>query len=386
MRLGDLLSTFEGSAPLAAQDQERLDRLYAHLCQQTEMFLGYPVAKDFDCRSVARFLELPLNNIGDPFAPSTYQVDTREFEREVVEFAARLLRAEGDTWWGYVTNGGSEGNLYGLYLARELYPQGIVYFSQATHYSVSKNMHLLGMRHIMIRAQKSGEIDYEDLRATLRIHRDVTPIIFANIGTTMTEGKDDIAKIRQIFAELAISQSYIHSDAALCGFIAPFLAPRPAFDFADGADSISISGHKFIGSPIPCGIVLALKHHVDRIARSITYIGNLDTTITGSRNGLTPLILWLAIKRYGEGGFRARVAHSLEVAEYACCRLREIGIEAWRNPNAITVVFASPGPALCQKWQLASAKGQSHLVVMPNISREQIESFIADLVKDGGAL
>lgn len=382
MLVTNMLGSFESSATLAGQDQERLDQLYDHLKQQTEMFLGYPVAKDFDCRTLVRFLNLPLNNLGDPFAPSTYQVDTREFEREVVEFAAKLMRAESGKWWGYVSNGGSEGNLYGLYLARELYPQGIVYFSQATHYSVSKNLQLLGMRHIMIRSQKSGEIDYEDLRETLRIHRDVTPIIFANIGTTMTEGKDDIAKIRQIFAELAISQSYIHSDAALCGFIAPFLNPRPAFDFADGADSISISGHKFIGSPIPCGIVLALKRHVDRIARSIAYIGNLDTTITGSRNGLTPLILWQAIKRFGETGFRSRVEQSLEMAEYACCSLREIGAKAWRNPNAITVVFPSPAPELCKKWQLASADGQSHLLVMPGISKEQIDSFVADLAKE----
>ena len=44
-------------------------------------------------------------------------------------------------------------DVYGLYLARELFPSGIVYFSQASHYSVSKNIHFLNMRDIMIRAQ-----------------------------------------------------------------------------------------------------------------------------------------------------------------------------------------------------------------------------------------
>ena len=38
-----------------------------------------------------------------------------------------------------------------------------------------------------------------------------------------------------------------------------FLEPRPAWDFEDGADSIAISGHKFIGAPIPCGTVLARR-------------------------------------------------------------------------------------------------------------------------------
>lgn len=187
-----------------------------------------------------------------------------------------------------MTNGGSEGNLYGLYLAREIYPKGIVYYSQDTHYSVSKNLHLLNMRHIMIRSRPNGEMDYDDLKETLRIHRDKPVIVFANIGTTMTEAKDDLKKINSTLENLVITEHYIHSDAALCGGLAPFIDPRAPFDFKDGADSISVSGHKSFGSPVPCGILVARKRHVSRIARSIAYIGSLDTTITGSRNGLTP--------------------------------------------------------------------------------------------------
>ena len=65
--------------------------------------------------------------------------------------------------------------------------------------------------------------------------------------------------------------------------ILPFVENPQAFNFADGCDSLSISGHKFIGSPLPCGIVVAKKSNVDLIARAIEYVGALDTTITGSR-------------------------------------------------------------------------------------------------------
>lgn len=361
-----------------------LDELLDAATQARNDYLGYPVAKDFDYRELADFLAIPLNNLGDPFQDSTWRVDSRALEREVVRFFAQLTRAEDDDWWGYVTNGGSEGNLYGLYLARELYPSGIVYFSEETHYSVSKNLHLLNMRHIMIRAQGSGEIDYDDLYETLKIHRDVPPIIFANIGTTMTEGKDDIARIREMLRKLAIHNAYIHSDAALCGPVAPFLEPRPPFDFADGADSISMSGHKFIGSPIPCGVVLAKKQHVERIARSIAYIGCLDTTITGSRNGLTPLILWRAIRKLGEEGLRRRAQQSVALAEYAESELRRHGIPAWRNPNALTVVFPAVPETLRRKWQLATAKGQSHIITMPGIARDTLDECIADIVQCRG--
>lgn len=360
--------------------QERLNDLYARMERENGRALGYPAAKDFDCEPLLRFLAFPINNVGDPFAEGTYQVETRQFEREVVAFFANLLRAPEDDWWGYVTNGGTEGNLYGLYLARELHPKGIVYFSEHTHYSVSKNLHFLGMRHIMIRSQRSGEIDYEDLRETLRVHRDVPPIIFANIGTTMTEARDDIARITSILDSMAIRERYIHSDAALCGAYAPFLDPRPAFDFADGADSIAISGHKFIGSPMPTGVVLARKHNVSRIARSIDYIGSLDTTISGSRNGFTPLLLWHRLESLGIEGLRRRALSALENAEYAERKLKDAGIAAWRNPNAITVVFPKPPAPVRERWQLATQGEISHLIVMPGITKEQIDMFVEDLL------
>jgi histidine decarboxylase len=359
----------------------QLDALYQRLEEATVSFLGYPVSKDFEFEQLQRFLKFPINNLGDPFVESTFQVDTREMEREVVEFMAALLRAPAAGTWGYVTNGGTEGNLYGLYLARELLPKGIVYCSEDTHYSVAKNIHFLGLRSITVRSQKNGEIDYADLRETLRYNRDKPAILFANIGTTMTEARDDICVMRGILDEFAIRDHYIHSDAALCGSFAPFLDPRPPFDFADGADSISISGHKFFGSPMPCGIVLARKSHVERIARSIGYIGSLDTTITGSRNGFTPLVLWHRIKSLGVEGLRQRAETALALAEYAHTRMRAAGIAAWRNPGALTVVFPKVSDALKRRWQLAT-QGISHIVVMPNVTKEQIDALIIDLVED----
>jgi histidine decarboxylase len=310
----------------------------------------------------------------------TYELNSHEFEREVVSFFAELARAPQDQWWGYVTNGSTEGNLYGLYLARELLPDGIVYFSQDSHYSVAKNLHFLNMRHIMIRSQDNGEIDYDDLRETIRIRRDAPPIVFANIGTTMKEARDDVSRIREILDDLAIEQSYIHSDAALCGGYAAFLDPRPAWDFADGADSISISGHKFFGAPIPCGVVLARRGYVERIGHSVAYIGSVDTTITGSRNGLTPLMLWYAIRALGPEGIKARIDKSLETAAYAVAQFKHAGISAWRNSEALTVVFPQPGDDVRGKWQLASANGISHLVCMPHVTHQQVDELLADIV------
>lgn len=364
---------------LPPDDQKQLHELHDYIRQQYRTFVGYPCSGDFDYTPLLHFLQYPINNVGDPFAPSSYRVHTRQIEREVVAWFAELTHIGPDEYWGYVTNGGTEGNIYGLFLGRELYPNGMVYYAEDTHYSVSKNLRVLNMKHIMIKSQPDGQIDYQDLYETIRIHRDVPPILFANIGTTMTEAIDDVGRIRGMLRELAIPEFYIHCDAALCGMTLPFIHGAPVYDFRAGIDSISISGHKFIGSPIPCGIVLAKKQYVDRIARSIEYVGTLDTTLTGSRNGITPVFLWYAIRKAGKDGFRRKVAQCLANAGYAVDRLRQIGVEAWRNPFAITVVFPRPPEAVLKKWQIAVQGDRAHIILMPHVTRRHVDELVADI-------
>ena len=364
---------------LTDTDAQRLVDLEQIIAISNHNSIGYPISKDFDFSEVMPFLKYPINNVGDPFENSINKVKTHELEREVVGFFAKLFRADPNDYWGYVTNGGSESNLYGLYLARELYPKGMVYYSESTHYSIRKNIHLLNIPSIVIRSQENGEIDYTDLENTLRINRDKPAIILANFGTTMKEAKDDVSKIKTILRSLAIQDSYIHCDGALSGSYGPFIEPRVPFDFMDGADSISISGHKFIGSPIPSGVIITKRSNRDRIAKGISYIGSLDTTITGSRNGHCPLFLWYALKKMGVEGLRNRYLNSLVVAEYCETRLNEIGIPAWRNPSAITIVFPKVHDSIISKWQLATQETISHIICMPSVTKDQIDELISDI-------
>lgn len=367
------------SKSLSEQDNQRLFELEQYLENARDNFLGYPVSKDFDYSEINHFLKYPINNLGDPFEDCTYKVQTHELEREVVGFFAKLFRANPKDYWGYVTNGGSESNLYGLYLARELYPKAMVYYSESTHYSVRKNIHLLNIPSIVIRSQENGEIDYTDFENTVKMNRHKPAIVLTTFGTTMKEAKDDVSKIRDILKGLAIQDSYIHCDAALSGSYGPFMEPKLPFDFKDGADSISISGHKFIGSPIPSGVIITKRSNRDRISKGISYIGSLDTTITGSRNGHCPLFLWYALKKIGVDGLKNRYLHSLEIAEYCEQRLKNIGIEAWRNPNSITVVFPKIAEVVKSKWQLATEGDIAHVICMPNVTKDQIDAFISDI-------
>ena len=162
-----------------------LNKVLERISTNNASFLGYPLAKDFSFKEFAPFLDLCLNNVGDPESPSTLTIDTKEIERKCIVFFAEMLSATIEDVWGYVTNGGTEGNLYGLYLARENFPNAVVYYSDSTHYSVKKNLHMLNMSNIVVRSQANGEMDYEDLEQILMVRRDKPAIFFLNIGTTM---------------------------------------------------------------------------------------------------------------------------------------------------------------------------------------------------------
>ena len=301
-------SPLRGALP-RAEIGKRLGRLLSDVHAATRQQVGYPVNQDFDYSALVPFLDYSINNVGDPFHPSNFWGNTHEIEREVIGIFAELMHLDQEEAWGYVTSGGTEGNMYGLYLARELFPNAMFYFSEETHYSVLKNVRVLNARHIMVRRQDNGEIDYSDLEAMIRVNRDVPAVIMANIGTTMRGAVDDIGRIRDILRQQAVTNHYIHADAALSGMILPFVDDPQPYGFDAGVDSISVSGHKLIGAPLPCGVVLTKRATWNGWTRHRVR-GRRGHHLVRLRNALAPLIIWYAFARYGHEGFRAMVARA----------------------------------------------------------------------------
>lgn len=357
--------------------ESRLTDFMEELSGHYQRAVGYPMAKDFDYQRLFPFLGMAMNNCGDPFTEAPYKANSYKFEVEVVDFCADLFRAPKDDYWGYVTNGGTEGNMYGLYLGRETYPNAVAYFSKAAHYSIAKNLHILKVPHKEIDVDEADEMDYEALADAIDPSKPA--IILASIGTTMMEARDDIGKIRDVLHKRGVSEFYIHCDAALDGMIAPFISPRPAFDFADGADSIAVSGHKFLGCPMPCGVVICKRTSVEAIRRYIPYIDGYDETISGSRNGITPLFLWYALAKSGKDGLRKKVLQCLKHATYAQEQLKRAGFEVRLREGSITLVFEKPQPWIIKKYQLATQGNIAHLLTVPGVSIDLIDAFVNDM-------
>ena len=62
------------------------------------------------------------NNVGDPFDPHGHYVNmnTVEFEREVIERLAPLYGFDKDNLWGIVTFSGTDGNNHGIIFRRKI--------------------------------------------------------------------------------------------------------------------------------------------------------------------------------------------------------------------------------------------------------------------------
>jgi histidine decarboxylase len=354
---------------------EILDKKYKVLAELKKTFLGYPCDAKFDYAPLYKFLRFPINNVGDPFEPSTYRLQTKEFEREVLHFFADLLHLKD--FWGYVTNGGTEGNMYGLYAAREMLPKAKVYFSGHTHYSIKKNTHILRMEACTVASQANGEMDYDDFERKLKGEK--TAIILANIGTTMMGAIDDVERISAILEKKGIKY-YIHADAALYGMLLPFVSDIK-FDFRAKVNSIAISGHKFVGSPIPCGVVLVRRVYMRTLQSYIEYIDAHDTTISGSRDAFTPLLLWYRIKTLGLRGFKKHVQYSMGLAAYLVKELKKIGWPCVHR-SFVTVSFKRPSQKLVNKWELASNQDIAHVICMPHETREELRRFVKDMAEE----
>lgn len=355
-----------------------LDALYEEMRLKNSRYIGFPNSRIRDYSDLARFLRFPINNIGDPFHPNA-GINTCRIEQELLDFFRRLLNLESPDYWGYVTNGGTESNMCGLYQGRERYPDGILYYSADSHYSLYKIARFLRIDSEVIPTFPNGEMDYAALAIAFGTHDDRPAIINANIGTTMTGAIDRVENIIRALQSTGIKEYYIHCDAALFGCMLPFVADAPVFDFRLPIGSVAISGHKFLGSPIPCGILMTKKAYKPDFEGGASYVGSIDSTISGSRNGFSVLILWTTIKQYGMDGLARLVRESFDLTTYALSEINKAGWDAWTNPFSTTIVINNPGEAIVRKWQLAFTRETAHLVILPGVTKTMIDGFVSEL-------
>ncbi|MEM7132151.1 MAG: histidine decarboxylase [Chloroflexota bacterium] len=354
-----------------------LEKLHKDFEKHLKIMAGYPANRNYDYSALTPFLKYHLNNAGDPFVvqSSNRWDDTMAFEQECLAWFARLYELKNH--WGYITSGGTESNLYGILLGRERYPDGILYYSKASHYSIPKSAYLLRLQGVVVDTLPNGEMDYSHLAQLLCAEK--KPVILnLNLGTTMTGAVDQIDPIVEILENSGLPY-HIHCDGALGGLLVPYIEGAPQISFEKyPLDSIAVSGHKFIGAPVPYGVVLTRKSNASLFGKSIEYLGSIDSTITGSRSGYAALALWYALSTRG-WQLAEEVANCRRNATRLYKHLDTLGYNPLLNDFSTTVVFDKPSDPIYQKWQLTSEKDRAHMVVLQHFSEEKVTEFAHDL-------
>ena len=96
------------------------ESLYARRFNQ----LGYPFDQESGLSGFYEWLAgtglggVTLINVGDPYKTDWDMLNTDEFERECVDFLAGAY-GFGDDYWGVISNGGTDGNMHGIYFGRK---------------------------------------------------------------------------------------------------------------------------------------------------------------------------------------------------------------------------------------------------------------------------
>lgn len=341
-----------------ARVREALDGIIDHRDPGYPLILSFPMTRPLDIavRAFAEVLPRQANNIitttnseGEPEWRGT-----RELERETVYMAAELLGmddpvANAD---GYITPGGTEANLEGLWIGRKrLIAAGCrriaILTSSEAHYSIMKGADLIGIGrgslesaelpdgYVRVRYQRhitglalcgilpDGSLDLASFASQLQsLLSDgfYGIIVVANAGTSHIGAVDDLpgmlsvlSNARQDCPEL---HWHIHVDAAFGGLVLPFLDTAPLhWTFANPAvDSVTLDPHKFGMAPAGAGMFLCRKGQMDSVCSMISYLHEgRDDTISGSRSGAAAVACWAAFHSMGRSGYRRLATEMMEL-------------------------------------------------------------------------
>ena len=387
-----LVEARENASPYPVDVQAKFQTVLARVKVAHENHLGYPYNLDFSPGVPAMLGNHLINNLGDPYAGSHYASEVCDLEREAIDWLKSLWRCDDtENYWGSIGASGTEGNLWGIYLGREALHEAVLLHSDEAHYSIPKAARLLRMDARSVSCTANGAIDLDAFTTTLEGLKGSTVIVALTSGTTMKGAHDDIAGVitRLDAAGISKSRRYIHIDGALNAMVLPFVTEAPFRiqpSFKHDIDSISTSGHKMIGTPMPCGALICKRDHVKRVATAIAYLRSNDTTLMGSRNGHAVLAIWSRFFSHGMEGYRLDVQACIKRAHSLSYQLRAFGVPTLLNEYSLTVVFPQPSENIVKTYQLACHQGNAHAIVMPNVTDSLLQKFVEDFKKDWQSL
>jgi aromatic-L-amino-acid decarboxylase len=162
------------------------------------------------------------------------------------------------------------------------------------------------------------------------LRRGLTPAaIVATTGTTTTTALDPIGPIAAIARARGI---WLHVDAAMAGSAMILPECRWMWDGIEGADSLVLNAHKWLGAAFDCSLyyVRDPEHLVRVMSTNPSYLQSaVDSQVKNLRDWGLPLgrrfralKLWCLIRDQGTAGLQARLRRDLENAQWLVAQVR----------------------------------------------------------------
>lgn len=323
------------------------------------------------------------NNCGDIEERGNYAMDTKDIEKRIVGLYAEKF-GMGEHFWGYVTSGGSESNSCGIVLAFLKHPNGILYYSQSAHYSVEKYAKLY--RHIEIPVLENDIMDLEVLFRQIKANHEkygAPANLVLTHGTTKYGACDDVDAIVAFLKKEKIPY-YIHVDGALFGGIPNSQKDAPLLKNAKarGIHSVSVSLHKYVGFPDVKSVFVATHKPV---GQKIAYIGQRDTTVSGSRS-IPAYALYNHIQeQLSESNPTLYTENVTLFAEL----LTKRKVAYYRAPQSNIFVINAPPSDVCKKFQLSvfdemingKTQSKAHVIIFPSHRKKEMTE-LADALQN----
>jgi tyrosine decarboxylase/aspartate 1-decarboxylase len=325
-----------------------------------------------DAREAAqRFL---ADNPGDP---TTYPA-VADLETEVVATLGEITGLDDPE--GYVASGGTEANLQAVRAARNLSdaPNPNVVAPQSAHFSFQKAADVLDVE---LRLAAVDDDRRADPAAVRRLADEDTALVVGVAGTTEYGRVDPIPELATVADAVG---ALMHVDAAWGGFVLPFTDWDWHFGHAP-IDSLTIDPHKMGRAPVPAGGLLARDEAIlDALAVDTPYLESTSqATLTGTRSGAGVAGAHAALSALWPEGYRDNYQRGQENVEWLADALDSRGYDVVEPvlPLVAVDVPRKEIEALREAgWRVSpTGAGELRVVCMPHVTREMLESFVADL-------
>jgi aromatic-L-amino-acid decarboxylase len=271
-----------------------------------------------------------------------------ELEQVTCDWVRQMVGLSG-AWSGVIQDTASTCTLVALLCARErassyalsrggLQAEArplVVYTSAQAHSSVEKAARLAGFGRDNLRFVPCDASHAMQPAALAElVERDVRDgkvpcAIVATTGTTTTTALDPLARIGEIARR---SGAWLHVDAAMAGSAMILPECRWMWAGVEGADSLVINAHKWLGAAFDCSLyyVRSPEQLVRVMSTNPSYLQtSADADVKNLRDWGLPLgrrfralKLWCLIREAGVSGLQQRLRRDLELARWFEAQVR----------------------------------------------------------------